>query len=216
MRRIFNIHILTTLLFAVGVGLFFAKPVVLPYKVAYPVLCLALSTFLTRRKELLPIGAALLLSALGDVMGARGLFIPQMGFFALAHGAYICYFLPRARLTPHVFSLAIVTPLLLFLFICIVPNASIMAERIGVAVYGVIIAGMLYSVLQYRGDYRIAFRCAALLFVFSDSVIAWNRFVAPVSGRTYVIMTTYYLAQYLFYYMAVKTASVRPSGSPLR
>lgn len=40
------------------------------------------------------------------------------------------------------------------------------AERIGVAVYGAVIAGMLYSVLRYRGAYAAWFRFAALLFVF--------------------------------------------------
>ena len=66
---------------------------------------------------------------------------------------------------------------------------------------------MLYSVLQYDGIYSVGFRCAALLFVFSDAVIAWNRFIGPVPARTYVIMVTYYLAQYLFFRFAFKTAA---------
>ena len=205
MRRFPRIPALTTLLFAAGVAVFFTEAAALPYKVAYPVLVLALSVFLLRRRDLLPVGLALLLSAAGDAAGARGLFIPQMAFFALAHAAYIGWFLPRARRTPRPASLAVVVPLLVFLFAVIVPNAAITAERIGVAVYGLVIAGMLYSVLQYDGPYAAAFRCAALLFVFSDSVIAWNRFVGPVPARTYIIMSTYYLAQYLFYRFAVKS-----------
>ena len=73
------------------------------------------------------------------------------------------------------------------------------AERIGVAVYGAVIAGMLYSVLRYRGAYAAWFRFAALLFVFSDGVIAWSRFIGAVPGRTYVVMVPYYLAQCLFF-----------------
>ena len=42
-------------------------------------------------------------------------------------------------------------------------------------VYGAVIAGMLYSVLRYCGAYAAWFRFAALLFVFSDGVIAWSR-----------------------------------------
>ena len=54
---------LTTLLFAAGAALFFTNAAVIPYKVAYPVLLLSLSLFYLRLKPLIPVGAALLLSA---------------------------------------------------------------------------------------------------------------------------------------------------------
>ena len=192
---------LTTLLFAAGAALFFTNAAVIPYKVAYPVLLLSLSLFYLRLKPLIPVGAALLLSAVGDAAGAGGMFIPQMLFFALAHGAYMCYFLPQAQVAPRPFVWPVLTALLLFLFVCIVPRA----------VYGLVVAGMLYSALQYRGAYAAWFRLAALLFVFSDSVIAWGRFVAPVPCRTYVVMITYYAAQYLFYLFAVRAATLSDS-----
>ena len=221
---------LTTLLFAAGAALFFTNAAVIPYKVAYPVLLLSLSLFYLRLKPLIPVGAALLLSAVGDAAGAGGMFIPQMLFFALAHGAYIRYFLcagglparPAAWLLPAALLALlfagvvprvwpVLTALLLFLFVCIVPRAADPAERAGVAVYGLVVAGMLYSALQYRGAYAAWFRLAALLFVFSDSVIAWGRFVAPVPCRTYVVMITYYAAQYLFYLFAVRAATLSDS-----
>lgn len=202
---------LTTLLFAAGAALFFTNAAVIPYKVAYPVLLLSLSLFYLRLKPLIPVGAALLLSAVGDAAGAGGMFIPQMLFFALAHGAYMCYFLPQAQVAPRPFVWPVMTALLLFLFVCIVPRAADPAERAGVAVYGLVVAGMLYSALQYRGAYAAWFRLAALLFVFSDSVIAWGRFVAPVPCRTYVVMITYYAAQYLFYLFAVRAATLSDS-----
>ena len=139
------------------------------------------------------------------------MFIPQMLFFALAHGAYMCYFLPQAQVAPRPFVWPVLTALLLFLFVCIFPRAADPAERAGVAVYGLVVAGMLYSALQYRGAYAAWFRLAALLFVFSDSVIAWGRFVAPVPCRTYVVMITYYAAQYLFYLFAVRAATLSDS-----
>ena len=202
---------LTTLLFAAGAALFFTNAAVIPYKVAYPVLLLSLSLFYLRLKPLIPVGAALLLSAVGDAAGAGGMFIPQMLFFALAHGAYMCYFLPQAQVAPRPFVWPVLTALLLFLFVCIVPRAAEPAERAGGAVSGLVVAGMLYSALQYRGAYAAWFRLAALLFVFSDSVIAWGRFVAPVPCRTYVVMITYYAAQYLFYLFAVRAATLSDS-----
>ena len=74
-----------------------------------------------------------------------------------------------------------------------------------------VIAGMLYSVLRYRGAYAAWFRFAALLFVFSDGVIAWSRFIGAVPGRTYVVMVPYYLAQCLFFCFAVKSLPALPS-----
>lgn len=211
MQRTSRTLFLTTLLFAAGAALFFTNAAVIPYKVAYPVLLLSLSLFYLRLKPLIPVGAALLLSAVGDAAGAGGMFIPQMLFFALAHGAYMCYFLPQAQVAPRPFVWPVLTALLLFLFVCIVPRAADPAERAGVAVYGLVVAGMLYSALQYRGAYAAWFRLAALLFVFSDSVIAWGRFVAPVPCRTYVVMITYYAAQYLFYLFAVRAATLSDS-----
>ena len=207
MRRFSRIFAWTTLFFVAGAVLFFTKAAALPYKVAWPVLLLSLATFLSRRRELLPFGFAFLFSAAGDAVGARGLFIPQMAFFALAHVSYVCWFLPRARRRPRTGTLAVVVPLLVFLFAAIVPEAPFPAERIGVAVYGLVIAAMLYSALQYDGACAAGFRCAALLFVFSDAAIAWDRFVGPVPARTWVVMITYYLAQYLFFRCAFKTAA---------
>ena len=167
MRRFSGILVWTTLLYAAGAVVFFTKAAALPYKVAYPVLLLGLSMFMLRRRELLPIGIAFLLSAAGDAMGARHWFIPQMAFFALAHVAYIRWFLPRARRRPRTGTLAVVVPLLVFLCAVIVPRAPFPAECIGTALYGTIIAGMLCSVFQYAGACAAGFRCAALLFVFS-------------------------------------------------
>ena len=207
MRRFSRIFAWTTLFFVAGAVLFFTKAAALPYKVAWPVLLLSLATFLSRRRELLPLGFSFLFYTAGDAVGARGLFIPQMAFFALAHVAYVCWFLPRARRRLRAVSLAVTVPLLVFLFAAIVPEAPFPAERIGVAVYGLVIAAMLYSALQYDGACAAGFRCAALLFVFSDAVIAWNRFIGPVPARTWIVMITYYLAQYLFFRFAFKTAA---------
>ena len=38
-------------------------------------------------------------------------------------------------------------------------------------------------------------------------MIAWNRFIGPVPARTWIVMITYYLAQYLFFRFAFKTAA---------
>ena len=162
MHRTSRILALTALLFAAGAALFFIKAAALPYKVAYPVLLLAVAVFCLRRKALLPVGAALLLSALGDAAGAKGLFIPQMLFFALAHGAYIRYFLCAGGLPARPAAWLLPAALLALLFAGVVPRVLDPAERIGVAVYGAVIAGMLYTGRRYRGAEAAGVRFAAL------------------------------------------------------
>lgn len=191
--------------FGLGVALFFSTGAPLPCKVCYPAAWLSLVLF------------ALLLSAAGDAAGAVHDFLLQMFLFALAHVAYIRYFLPSAEFSRRRIAAAAVVGagLLLFLFAGIVPRVASSVERTGVALYGTVIAAMLLSVLFYRGRYAPGFRVAALFFVFSDATIAWNKFVEPLPDATLRIMSTYYAAQYLFALLALaassrKAAAARP------
>lgn len=194
-----------TLVFLLGVTAFFCKSVSLPGKVAYPAAWLGAALFGLREKACVPVASALLLSAAGDAAGASHRFLFQMAFFALAHIAYICYFLRSGRFSPSRIAVAAIVGIgtLLFLFRSIVPHVSLPVERTGVALYGMVITAMLLSVLFYRGRCAWGFRCAALLFIFSDATIAWNKFVEPVPAADYWIMTTYYAAQYLFALLTV-------------
>ena len=194
-----------TLGFGLSVALFFSTGAPLPCKVCYPASWLSLVLF------------ALLLSAAGDAAGAVHDFLLQMFLFALAHVAYIRYFLPSAEFSRRRIAAAAVVGagLLLFLFAGIVPRVASSVERTGVALYGTVIAAMLLSVLFYRGRYAPGFRVAALLFVFSDATLAWNKFVEPLPDATLRIMSTYYAAQYLFALLALaassrKAAAARP------
>lgn len=101
--------------------------------------------------------------------------------------------------------------LLALLFAGVVPRVLDPAERIGVAVYGAVIAGMLYSVLRYRGAYAamVPLRGPAVRFFRRrDSLEPFHR---GRSGRTYVVMVPYYLAQCLFFCFAVKSLPALPS-----
>ena len=55
---------------------------------------------------------------------------------------------------------------------------------------------MLLTALLQRSS---LFALGAVLFVFSDFIIAWNMFVEPVPYRNYLVLVTYYLAQWLLY-----------------
>lgn len=212
-----------TLVYLSGVALFFLEGAALPCKIAYPTAWLAAVLFTAGQKSCRATAWALLFSAAGDVAGVLHVFLLQIAFFAAAHIAYIRYFLQEATWSGRRMAGAAVIGggLLFFGLWQIMPHIELPTERIGVGLYAVIIAAMLMSTLLYRGRFAVGFRCAALLFVFSDATIGWNRFVEPVPGADALIMSTYYAAQYLFTLLALMngtkdSARTVPAAHPKR
>lgn len=195
----------TTGLFVALTVLFFL-PVSIPHKLAFPVFTLFLAGL-----WLIPwqMCLAMLCSALGDYMGTCGNFIGQMGFFALAHIWIIVYFIKRYRnkvepdrkLTAKAkgyaaMVLICVCMLLYIAFSRIMPGAPAGIERTGASCYAVIICTMLTLGLLQRSS---LYALGAVLFVFSDFILAWNRFVEPIPYRDYLVLVSYFLAQWLLF-----------------
>ncbi|MBE6243118.1 MAG: lysoplasmalogenase [Bacteroidales bacterium] len=160
------------------------------------------------------ISLALLFSALGDHFGSCGNFLAQMGFFALGHIWFIVYFIsryfkkvePDRKLTGKAKGyLAMVifcaTVLLCVVFFRIVPLVPPGVLTIGVSIYAIIICTMLVSAMLQRSS---LFALGAILFVFSDFILAWNKFVEPVPYRHYLVLVPYFLAQWLLFIRATK------------
>jgi uncharacterized membrane protein YhhN len=192
-------------LFLCLVAMFFL-PVSVPHKLALPVFTLFLAGL-----WLLPwqMCLAMLFSAIGDYMCTCGNFIGQMGFFALAHIWIIIYLIkryrskvePDRRLTGKAkgyvaMVLFCAMVLLCIAFIKILPGAPAGIEKIGASCYAVIICTMLIMALLQRSS---LYALGAVLFVFSDFILAWNRFVEPVPYRNYLVLGTYFLAQWLLF-----------------
>ena len=206
----------TTGLFLCLAVLFFL-PVDIPHKLAFPVFTLFIAGL-----WLIPwqMAAAMLCSAIGDYMGTCGNFIGQMGFFALAHVWIITYFIKRyvSKVEPDrkltgkakgymamVFLLAIT--LLCIVFTKVLPGAPAGIEKIGASCYAVIICTMLTLGLLQRSS---LYALGAVIFVFSDFILAWNRFVEPVPYRDYLVLVSYYLAQWLLF---VRSTRYRIKGA---
>ena len=68
--------------------------------------------------------------------------------------------------------------------------------QIAVYLYMAVIMAMAAAALTGRNNHPLV-ALGALMFVLSDSLIAINRFVEPVPGARYWIMSLYYGAQYL-------------------
>lgn len=195
----------------ISLVLIFFLPIDIPHKLAFPVFTLFIAGL-----WLLPwqMCLAMLCSALGDYMGSCGNFIGQMGFFALAHISIITYLLKRykekvepdkkltAKAKGYLTMVIFCTfALLTVAFTVVLPGAPKGIEKIGASCYAVIISTMLLLGLLQRSS---LYALGAVLFVFSDFILAWNRFVEPVPYRNYLVLGTYYLAQWLLFIRSTK------------
>ena len=78
----------------------------------------------------------------------------------------------------------------------IIPFAPEGVVRTGMYVYAGLITVMMWSALMQR-DWM--WGVGAVLFVLSDMVLAYGKFVSPVPDSRFLIMATYYAAQLLIF-----------------
>ena len=161
---------------------------------------------------------AFLFSCTGDAMGAFGSFAGQTGYFAAAHVMLIWAFAGMLRerrrrrgllegktggaedfldskLWKTLAGLAVAAALA-FAFALVIPEVPEGALRIGYGIYAVLIAAMFGLSLMQRPPF---FAAGAALFLISDMILSWNRFVGPVPASAWLIMIPYYLGQLLLW-----------------
>ena len=194
-----------TALFLVGTAIFFS-PLEIPHKLCIPMGIIVMSSFWLTPWE---ITLALLFSIIGDYAGSCHNFMAQMGSFAVAHIFYVVFFVRRfirkeykltTKMKGYLLMLGICTAALLsFVFVKIVPSAPAGVLRIGVSIYAILICTMLYTALMQRSS---LYALGAVLFVISDFILAWNKFVEQVPYRTILVIGTYLSAQWLLFVRA--------------
>ena len=183
----------------VAAGVYVLKPLLMPLLICY------LVAGMEWRSKL----GALLLGALacswaGDLLMMTGLFLGGLGAFLMAHVCYGAAFLGGGggqRVTPGKLAgwllLAAFGGAMLWL---LTPHLDD-ALRVPVYCYMAVILGMGALAVDRHGRtapqsfWLVA--VGAALFIASDSVIALNKFVAPVPGARALIMASYTLAQFL-------------------
>lgn len=167
--------------------------------VAIPAFFMSLACLAHSRQGGWAIPAALLFSAIGDYEGALHNFILQILFFAIAHIFYIVDFMPRRKMSKVNKALAALPFFYAVVFLGILtPKMGNVVEIIAVVIYAAIIATMGASALMLDIKRKWWYVVAATLFIFSDSVIVFNKYIEPVNNASLWIMTTYYAAQGLF------------------
>lgn len=159
---------------------------------------------------LLWFGIALAFSLAGDVF----LMLPQERFilglisFLLAHLAYIIGFNPSSLTLNLPAFIIIVLVALTMLRIYRRIAAGLVAGgnsslRIPVLIYSLVISLMLLSALltltgtTWQALPAILVSTGALLFFFSDTLLAWNKFVQPLGYAPLAVIITYHLGQIL-------------------
>ena len=201
MKRILSLPaILVSIVFFLLAALFFS-PIQVPYKLAYP---LAFLTLCALRYSSWPMLLAMGFSALGDYMGVCHNFWGQMGSFALAHIAFVVFFYrlyQQEKATMGIKWKSVLVALYgLIVGICIVPHVQ-GPLQIGVSVYILLILAMcILAWMQKNPFYAIG----AWLFVFSDTILAWNKFVSPIDSASYLIMVPYYLGQWVLFVKSIR------------
>lgn len=142
--------------------------------------------------------AALGWSLVGDVllMLPSDRFVAGLAAFLVAHLCYVAGF----RVDGAGASALAVSAVVVAVVVVPVGGRILAALRAGphrslagpVAGYVLVISAMLVSALATG---NVAAGVGAALFVGSDSLIAWDRFVRPVRGASVAIMVTYHLGQ---------------------
>lgn len=167
--------------------------------VAVPTLFATVATALNFRRGGWLIPLALLASSAGDWAGAMGEFIFQIAFFAVAHIFYIADFVPKCKFTlKRIVALVLFSAIVLPFLGYVLMHIGDRVEMIAVAIYGVLIYSMGFTALIQNRRFSMFYAIAAMLFIFSDSCIAYSRFVEHIPNATMWIMTTYYAAQGIF------------------
>ena len=183
-------------------ALLYFSPIAVAYKLAFP---LAFLTLCALRFSTWPMVLAMGFSALGDYMGVCHNFWGQMGSFALAHVAYILFFCrtrPEERTSEGIkWKSAIVILYGVVVGLLIVPHVHGFLQA-GVSVYVLLILTMCILAWRQKNPY---YALGAWLFVFSDTVLAWNKFVSRIEWAGYLIMIPYYLGQLILFVQSMRT-----------
>jgi uncharacterized membrane protein YhhN len=141
--------------------------------------------------------AALAFSLVGDVllMLPSDQFVGGLSAFFVAHVCYVAGFWSHGPAAGALLVAVAVTVVVIGLLGRKILGAVRVQDRAlagPVAAYMVVIGAMLATALAVGNPVAAA---GAVLFVASDSMIAWDRFVAKVPNASLLIMVTYHLGQ---------------------
>lgn len=153
-----------------------------------------------RRKDVLLVVAAFLLSIVGDwflstMRGDTSRFIAGIGFFFLAHAGYLAYALLNGR-SKWAVTIVFLAGYLLFFLLKLFPVISDSMLMLAALLYLVISCFSLGAAagMRFTAEVKWAYLIGIALILFSDTIIAFKEF-AGYRDLNSLILPTYYLAQ---------------------
>ncbi|MEA3450643.1 MAG: lysoplasmalogenase [Bacteroidota bacterium] len=148
----------------------------------------------------------LLFSVLGDLLLEihADLFIFGLLAFLFAHVSYVLAFLNRKQTVEGIVALILLAVGISF-FIFIYTGLGDL--KIAVAIYMLVILTMVWRAFAQRKTDKFAHLAffGALLFMFSDMNIAFDKFYITYEHSSLVIMITYWFAQFMIFLAAEKS-----------
>lgn len=172
------------------------------------------------KKIYVPVLCALVFSILGDTAGEYKVgnmefiaFVLQIVFFIFAQVSYtICFVnhIDRKAGVTGWTPWGVASAVVIFSYICFVGFKvfSALDDVVLIIACGIYMCSLLgtgFSAAQQKRPYRWIFVVGAMFFIFSDSIIALNTFVTDVPHSGLIIMSTYFVAQFLLNITLVPT-----------
>ena len=148
--------------------------------------------------------AGLVLSVIGDIclLWPQG-FLPGLVSFLSAHVAYVLLFRCDRPWQPSAWRIAAIGTAVVAgaLYIYLYRNGLSGAMRVPVAAYVLVIGTMAAQAMARAATLRtrpaVWVALGAVSFMASDTLLALNKFVAPLPASPLLVLGTYYLAQWL-------------------
>ncbi len=145
-------------------------------------------------------------SLLGDILleSSPSMFVFGLSAFLMGHIAYIVAFAGRSRKID-LLPLGLLIAGGIIIYSVLYPGLHKLAFP--VLLYIIVILAMSWRAIAQRNFDKFAGFAAigSIFFVFSDSIIAINKFTTAIPYAGYIIMITYWTAQSLIFYSAYKT-----------
>ena len=142
------------------------------------------------------IAVGILFSLGGDIflMLPRDAFVWGLASFLVAHLFYIAAYISRAGLQMNWLLLAPFVLYVAVLLYLLLPHTGVV--RVPVILYAVVLMAMGWQAAALwwavRDTAALLAMAGALLFIASDSILALDKFRAPIPQRDLLIMSTYY------------------------
>ena len=216
MRHFANNRLVVTILWAICFALYFlvGKRLDWDWNVIFklgPEIVLLAAVLISRGSRMACM--ALIFSMIGDMAGEVK-FIPvqrelelQIAFFSIAH---ICYITDFIRHTDYAvkrteFPYAAITGVSISAIYMAWAGYQIFSNiqtwpavlKVCLVIYFLMLATLIVTAAQQKRRAKLIYLAGAMLFMFSDTLIGMRVFVGPVPHSRILIMSTYFIAQYL-------------------